>query len=90
MHNQCPKEVLSFLWDLFKYSDNQINKVGEEAKKQGGGRRPRNKVGGGGQETPHKTVQQYYAPWSLLPPIIEGVRARVSQPSIYNSCRFVL
>ena len=27
MHNQCPKEVLSFLWDLFKYNDNQTNKV---------------------------------------------------------------
>ena len=27
VHSQCPKEVLSFLWDLFKYSDNQMNKV---------------------------------------------------------------
>jgi transcription initiation factor TFIID subunit 2 len=29
MHKQCPKEVLSFLWDLFKYSDNQINKYSD-------------------------------------------------------------
>jgi transcription initiation factor TFIID subunit 2 len=29
MHSQCPKEVLSFLWDLFKYSDNQINKYSD-------------------------------------------------------------
>ena len=32
MHNQCPKEVLSFLWDLFKYSDNQMNKVKRRAR----------------------------------------------------------
>lgn len=28
VHNQCPKEVLAFVMDLFKYSDNQLNKVG--------------------------------------------------------------
>ena len=27
MHNQCPREVLTFLIDLFKFSDNQTNKV---------------------------------------------------------------
>ena len=27
IHNQCPREVLSFLIDLFKFSDNQTNKV---------------------------------------------------------------
>ena len=27
MHNQCPREVLTFLMDLLKYSDNQANKV---------------------------------------------------------------
>ena len=26
-HQQCPREVLTFLLDLFKYSDNQDNKV---------------------------------------------------------------
>ena len=27
IHKQCPKEVVSFIMDLFKYSDNQTNKV---------------------------------------------------------------
>ena len=26
-HGQCPKEVVQFLLDLFKYNDNQYNKV---------------------------------------------------------------
>ena len=26
-HAQCPREVLYFLMDLFKYNDNQYNKV---------------------------------------------------------------
>ena len=28
VHKQCPKEVMHFLMELFKYNDNQMNKVG--------------------------------------------------------------
>ena len=28
VHKQCPKEVIHFLMELFKYNDNQMNKVG--------------------------------------------------------------
>jgi len=30
-HGQCPKEVMQFLLDLFKYNDNQYNKVSWDA-----------------------------------------------------------
>ncbi len=27
MHKQCPKEVINFIMEVFKYNDNQNNKV---------------------------------------------------------------
>ena len=58
MHNQCPREVLSFLWDLFKYSDNQANKV----KGGGGGGRGRE---GGMVKDLHTNVYTYTCTTSL-------------------------